>query len=1182
MKTEANSIERLFSDGERDSYDAIVVGSGYGGSVAACRLAMAGVKVCLCEKGRRWEAQDFPTNCFQIMSTLRVEDSKTLGVSLGPEDALFQVYEQGDSLAAVACGLGGGSLVNAGVMIPTPVRARKNPKWPKDWETDWDSCEASASVMLGVQSVPVKFPNAKVMEDAIEEENKESSSRPVNLSVNFDIEGLPFDSVKRQTTGSCLACGNCLSGCPYNAKNSTDKNYAGCVVKTGCQVQYVVRNQDDFCDKLGMGNKRRWLVYFTETDHVSTDFVILSAGVFGTASILYQSQMRGLKLSESLGSGFSTNGNAVAYVSGSPAPLNSYALDRKQLFKVPFQERPGPSISSVYTSSLGYSIQGAVLPTSYPSLLFKGFTTYGWPTSFWLLHEVMDKLKNIIGVKSSQAVVLNAMGYDQSDGRITFNKDTNKISFSPPHDPLLSQKVQAFQKITRKLGGTLFMSRYRSTAVHLLGGCNASLDPSSGLCNPSGRVFDLVSSNSVHPGLYVCDASLVPCSVGINPALTIASVAEHVSRHLVQEVHQFKSKKPTLYEHKIAESYPESAMDRNSDSDHINTVLIKETLSGYVGGMPCTAHLKMNMDSGGRKKRDGIRWITGDPDPLLRGKVGGFVEFKALEMDNLHVIDGEVDLCLVNERTPFTQYMHYKLLLAASSGSRYILEGRKTMNPGFLGLYILSESTTLQVTFRKVSDNSKPGEMVNLRGRLNISMAEILKSLISLEGNLKGQFLSLFLQSLLRTYVLQIPRSSCKDSLAFNFCQKPYPDGSLHEIVTEDGFTISCWQWKCHQTTGRPEIQKQLYPVLLLNGYFAESYWLPMEPNDLVRTLLGEGHDTWVLQPRSHPSNPSNSFTIEDIGKYDIPAAIEKIRKFHGPSTKVHVVAHCAGGMAIHIALMGGFVPAAHIASLSCTNTAMFFKVTALTRVKMWLPLLPISMLILGKDKTLPLYEKSDSSYRHRLLRSIARFVPRNERCTCSECEVVSGIFGNIFWHENISPSMHHRINKDKDNLPVLPMAAFPHLRKICNTGYIVDSNGKNSYLIHPERMALPTLYISGGRTLLVMPETSFLANNFMKLHQPGFRHERVIVDGFGHSDLLIGEEAYKKVFPHILDHIRLAEGEGTGSRIKDTRKNYKDHLLWGNDPYDEDIGGFEKWVPPLVTLLLVFLFFAMLVSLVL
>lgn len=76
---------------EEDGYDVVVVGSGYGGSVAACRLSMAGLKVCLVEKGRRWEAQDFPAKSFKILSTIRFESSK-LGFSFGPKDALFQVF----------------------------------------------------------------------------------------------------------------------------------------------------------------------------------------------------------------------------------------------------------------------------------------------------------------------------------------------------------------------------------------------------------------------------------------------------------------------------------------------------------------------------------------------------------------------------------------------------------------------------------------------------------------------------------------------------------------------------------------------------------------------------------------------------------------------------------------------------------------------------------------------------------------------------------------------------------------------------------------------------------------------------------------------------------------------------------------------------------------------------------
>ncbi|KAK4419409.1 hypothetical protein Salat_2353800 [Sesamum alatum] len=175
--------------------------------------------------------------------------------------------------------------------------------------------------------------------------------------------------------------------------------------------------------------------------------------------------------------------------------------------------------------------------------------------------------------------------------------------------------------------------------------------------------------------------------------------------------------------------------------------------------------------------------------------------------------------------------------------------------------------------------------------------------------------------------------------------------------------------------------------------------------NDLVRTLLKDGRDMRLLHAR-HWSSPSNHFSLEHIGRIDIPSAINKIVQFYAEPTKVHVVAHCLGGLATHMSIMRGHVSTKHIASLSCTNSSMFFKLTT----------------------------------------------------------------------SSLSHKMHYWMNKE--NLPRFPMAAFPHLRRIWNSSFIVNSKGNNSYPIHSGRMAFPTLYISGGRTLLVTPETSFVANN--------------------------------------------------------------------------------------------------------
>ncbi|KAI3471794.1 hypothetical protein Pfo_028447 [Paulownia fortunei] len=1114
---EKPNSEDFFDIADDGGYDAVVVGSGYGGSVAACRMSMAGFKVCLLEKGRRWEAQDFPTDSFTIWSAVRMENMN-LGVNVGPKDALFQIHIQDDSLAATACGLGGGSLVNAGVMLPTTVRARRDPKWPKAWEKDWEKYEASASDMLRIQSIPMKFQNSKIMQEVIDKEYDKNIYNPLKLSVsrNWKLSSL----------------WNCLAGCPYNAKNSTDKTYlvsaiqAGCTIKTVCEVQYVVRNEDDnFKEEGGFKGRspRRWLVFVNEFDYVASDIVILS----DTFSIAIE---RIASLTK-LGSGLSCNGN------------------NEQFSNIPFQERPGPSISSSYTSSLGFTIQSAVIPTAYPGFLFKGITTYGWQSSNWFLLDMIDRLKHIIGLKCSQAVVLNAMGYDDSNGKLTFQKDTNRIMFQPPHDPLLPRKLEAFQKFAKKLGGILYMSRYRSTSVHLLGGCIASSDVSSGVCNPDGQVFDNTSPTGVHPGLYICDASIIPCSVGINPCLTIAAAAEHVSRNLVQDavkyIGNFVNKSCNQKQGLISKS----KMKKSCNSE----VVTKETMRGQVGGMPCTAYLKLRFRTSQVSDKTGIP--VGISHPLLRGKVGGHILCKGIEMDKMYIIHGEVDLCKTDIRTPYTH-----ICIIISSLQLHLVQGKKTMNPYILALYAWKESTTLNVTLREITNNIGEKTM-NLKGKLHISLLELLKSMGTLKGGSKSKFIFLLMQSLLRTYILQVPRGSHIDSTALELA-RPYPNSTIHEIKTEDNCIICCQHWLCSHSPPELDHDKKLYPVLLINGYSTESYCLPTEPNDLVRTLLKEGHDVLLLRTRLHPLNSSDYFSIEDIGRIDIPAGKFTYAKCHlhlpqsirslcsrGIHKSTHSCTLC-GGLAIHISLMGGHVSDKHIASLSCTNSSMFFKLTTSSSVKMWLPLVPSyalniflskknqpadSMAIMGKNKTLPLLQTSTTSFRQRLLKSIAHLIPRYERCTCDECEVFSGIFGNTFWHENIS-------------------------------------QGNNAYLIHPERMALPTLYISGGRTLLVTPETSFLANKYMKLHQPGYRHERVVVDGFGHSDLLIGEKSHENVFPHIQKHIELAEEEINSFRTPRENKYMKEALAWSADPY-EDGGRFEGGFPIDTITLLVLLF---------
>ncbi|KAI5062479.1 hypothetical protein GOP47_0023018 [Adiantum capillus-veneris] len=175
-------------------------------------------------------------------------------------------------------------------------------------------------------------------------------------------------------------------------------------------------------------------------------------------------------------------------------------------------------------------------------------------------------------------------------------------------------------------------------------------------------------------------------------------------------------------------------------------------------------------------------------------------------------------------------------------------------------------------------------------------------------------------------------------------------------------------------------------------------------------------------------------------------------------------------------------------------------------------------MAIARDNRLLSMGHSNVDGWRHTLLRKVAQLLPRVERCNREDCEVFSGIFGNILWHENLTPRMHEWMNNEITTK--LSLGALRHLHLVCLAGRIVDANGNDTYLQHPERLALPTTYISGGREILVMLDTSSMAHSFMQFHHPSFSHSRIVVPKYGHNDLLIGEHSGRDVFPHILDHL--------------------------------------------------------------
>ncbi|KAG6549247.1 hypothetical protein Mapa_009233 [Marchantia paleacea] len=1232
-------------------YDAIVVGTGYGGAVAACRLAQAGLKVCILEKGQRWEAPNFPKTFWQ--SFIQTTFNTPFG-SFGPKTGLYQVHVDGDCLALVGSGVGGGSLMSAGVMVPTPKRTRKDHRWPAQWEKDWSKYESLSQEMLEPEYVPHSFPKKKIM-DAIKDELEDiEQADPKGLKINIRFKDVTNKAGVKQN--ACVACGNCIMGCNYNAKSSTDKNYisaavqAGADLRTESKVLFIAENPRDMAaagngkrgasvcashhpentsymrckhdkeeeNEAGTANsvttpagiRKRWRVYLNKVSFLTADIVILGAGVFGTNELLIRSRERGLRLSERLGKGVSCNGNNISFVSGSPAPLVGQGIDSSSFAATPKPQRPGPSICNSYTSSAGYTIQAGTFPHNLPYYFIRLWTfgsiigLYSFvPSAIW------DQLKVWARARFSTFMVLNMIGYDESDGEITLDKSTGRLRFVAPHDSNMVKKISACHRLAKRIRAQLYVSRFRSAAAHLLGGCGAAQDPEHGVANPDGQVFDPVPGSScdgLHPGLFVCDGSLLPCAVGVNPSATITIVAEKVAAAAVQyaartlvkggdlqvasncrcgfdgENFQLASTRQ-VSRHLLMSgengriSLPQAKYSTLENFLHPAPVIVRETLRGQIAGLPCELNVEMHM---GLDTEDHICSRNfGDSHRILKGRVGGTMHVPLLDKDVLHIIDGSVDMCWIDNRTPYTQYMHYGLLLASASGARYVFRGKKEMHP-FLGFaFAWPESTTLLVKVQQVCPQTATYDLQTsaapatalqaeadvqkqrhpvLEGTLRVTLFELLKSLVTLQGSGRLGFVRFLLETLARTYLLRIPRVLDQPTQSATSCKAlrvmPHTDTDsyvchvLHEFSTDDGVRVSARQWICPERSENPTSSNV---VLLLNGHSTECYWLPTEPSDVVRTLLHSGYEPWLFNSRLHPLHTTDrKFNLDHIAMYDIPAVVRKIEQVRGNELPIHVVAHCVGGLNIHMAILGGHVHVSKIASLLCTNSSMFFQVTRLAMVKLMLPLMPISMAILGKNTALRTYCNSEDSLRHQLLRVIAKIVPRSESCTHDACNTFSGIFGNTFWHANVTPSVHYNYGTPN----IFPMSAMPHLRNILLKGHLIDEAGQEIYMENPERLAVPTTYINGGKELLVTQKTGKSAVEFMTRHHPQFLHNHKIILDYGHSDLLTGETSSRHVFPLILEHLdRVRAGRHFSQRnLKAMRvlqeweqENPRDNFFW-------------------------------------
>lgn len=529
-------------------YDAIVVGSGYGGGVAASRLARAGLKVAVLERGRELLPGDFPSS---LLGSQRETQISVAGKHIGARTALFDLRVGSDVHAMMGCGLGGTSLINANVCLSPDIHVLEDARWPTAVRTDHylNVGFGRARKMLAPTTLPESSQPLKLEALAKAATAFGKSAERVPLHITFS-ESVNAAGVRQP---ACTECGDCLAGCNVGAKTTvhstylTDATNHGASLFTGARVRYVER-----------AGEKLWRTTFmldaaeerdVQVRSVVAPVVVIAAGTFGSNEILLRSRARGLAVSDRLGKGVSTNADAIAFGYNNEVPVNAVGIGHPPREGVP---KPGPAVAGLIDlrrrkepadrlAVVEASIQSAmarVLPLMLPAGAAIGSDTDKGLRD--LLGELQRTGESLVMGPYSGAVhntqVFLAVGHDSCRGEMALDDDHIQIRWPDPLSEPVFQSIEAtLKKAVKATGGTYIPNPVSKTflggnlfTVHPLGGCSMADDVAHGVVDHKCRVFDPTNGrgDAVYEGLYVCDGSVMPCSIGVHPLLTITAVAE--------------------------------------------------------------------------------------------------------------------------------------------------------------------------------------------------------------------------------------------------------------------------------------------------------------------------------------------------------------------------------------------------------------------------------------------------------------------------------------------------------------------------------------------------------------------------------------------------------------------------------------------------------------------------------
>ncbi|CAG8533020.1 3332_t:CDS:10 [Ambispora gerdemannii] len=1154
-------------------YDVIVVGSGYGGGIAASRMARTGKRVALLERGReRWPGE-YPEKFVDTVKDLHVsKNNRDYGNKLG----MYHVYLGNEQDAVVANGLGGTSLINANVALEADENVWKMNLWPKEIKkSEIEEGYNRARHMLEPNPYPEDWPELPKLtileEQATLMGYKDRFYRPP-ITVHFK-RGVNNAGVYQKAS---TLTGNDATGVNDGSKNSTLMNYIPDAWNHGADI---------FCEvvvkRVKQNKNGKWVVYYEwlgdprckfSTDFensqffVTADMVFLAAGTLGTNEIMLRSRAYGLKTSKNLGKGFSGNGDILGFGFNTNRVCNGISMGCKD--PQGFKKKVGPCITGVIDMRTpvdnvldGFVIEEGVAPAAighiFKSLLTTSCAINGKKPLKLTFSDRAQKswrrfltpFTGIYGGVLNHTQTYLIMSHDDGSGEFEFKNDRLQMGFKGVgKTKQIDHLNKILEEATHVLNGTFIpdpiwtkIFKNSLVTVHPLGGCNIGKDAQSGVVNHKGQVFKGKEGTEVYEGLYICDGSIVPTSLGVNPFFTISALAERICEKAAED-HRWKIDyhevtKPIDFEHPlIVHEIPVDMIER--EGRYLETkkggLLFSEVMKGYFStevidldyGEDVYQIAELQAMTADSTMAFLISIIAYDAETLVRienhsAELFGTVTCRALSPDPLIITTGSFRL-LVDDVTGVDNCkMMYDLDLLSSDGDKYKFEGYKIVS-NTLFRKGWKQTTTLYVTVKK----KETGQVVGL-GLLRIGALDFATTLTSLKSTAPtfrgrlvnyAQFTNFFWGRMVAHYCpIFLPLKYPEDALPI----KPFKKLSqteTYKVIAKDGVQSLLTRYKgngkgIHHLKG---------PVLLVHGAAMthEMWTTTLLEHTIVDVLLEDNYDVWLIDYRMSPINKASheQHTVDSF-RLDIAAGVDKICEVTHVE-KIAIIAHCVGSIATFMGLLDGTIKG--VGSLIVSQVGMHPTFALFNSVKARLGLIYIWKYIL-RQTFFDMRTSKKTDIFNRIINQMLRFVPvgHGQVCRGAECHRASFAYGLIWRHEHLSQQIHDHLGDVAAHVNVTTMT---QLLSIGLKKKLVDAKGKNVYVIEKnvkENLNFPITFIHGDKNAVYSPESTKKSFEVLREINGPDLYKRWEIDNYGHLDTWWGKKSHEDIFFRVTDHLR-------------------------------------------------------------